>query len=244
MRPSDKVRKLKSDRNDVLSILNYVIKKGPSDGARHWNTERQRTYHAAHVSPKKAEKKGYTSQLDRFLKCPISRLSQMDIGWTEDHCARLDEIAAEDHSFIATGAERTRRENTWVLVLNSSGPNGPVNQREDCQEAYIKNQAPQTQDFILENKFDSDWIDHSLGTMKALSVSTQSHALTNTHTFTRVNTLAPSRTHSLTRNAMIDVGVVANMCAHECKCVIENINGNKHDNVNVHVSVHAHQNEK
>ena len=59
----------------------------------------------------------------------------MDIGWTEDHCARLDEIAAEGHSYIAAAAERARRENTWVLVLNSSGPNGPMNQREDYQEA-------------------------------------------------------------------------------------------------------------
>ena len=59
----------------------------------------------------------------------------MDIGWTEDHCARLDEIAAEDHSNIAAAAERARRENTWVFVLNSSGPNAPMIQREDCQEA-------------------------------------------------------------------------------------------------------------
>ena len=58
----------------------------------------------------------------------------MDIGWTEDHCARLDAIAAEDPSYIATEVERARRENTWVLVLHSSGPNGPMNQREDHQE--------------------------------------------------------------------------------------------------------------
>ena len=135
LRPSDKVRKLSSERNDVLSIPNYVIRKGPSHGRRHGNTERQRIYHAADVSSRKAEKKGFTSILDRFLKCLIHRRSQMDIGWTEDHCARLDEIAAEEHSYIATAAERTRRENTWVLALNSSGPNGPMNQREDYLEA-------------------------------------------------------------------------------------------------------------
>ena len=28
---------------------------------------------------------------------------------------------AEDHSYIATVAERQRRENTWVLMINSSG---------------------------------------------------------------------------------------------------------------------------
>ena len=79
LRPSDKVRKLNSDRHDVLSIPNYVIKKGSSHGALHGNTESQRICHAAHVSSKKAEKKGFTPILDRFLKCPINRRSQMDI---------------------------------------------------------------------------------------------------------------------------------------------------------------------
>ena len=37
-----------------------------------------------------------------------------------DRRTRLDEIAAEGHSFFATAAERTRRENTWVLVLEGS----------------------------------------------------------------------------------------------------------------------------
>ena len=40
LRPSDKVRKLNSDRHDVLSIPNCVIKKGPSHGRRHGKTER------------------------------------------------------------------------------------------------------------------------------------------------------------------------------------------------------------
>ena len=62
LRPPDKVRKLNSDRFDVLSIPNYVIKKSPFHGARHGNTEREREriHHAAHVSSKKAEKKGFT----------------------------------------------------------------------------------------------------------------------------------------------------------------------------------------
>ena len=41
---------------------------------------------------------------------------------------------AEDHSYIGTEAERFRRENTLVLVLDSSGPNGPMNQREGLYE--------------------------------------------------------------------------------------------------------------
>ena len=58
-----------------------------------------------------------------------------NIGWDEEHCALYDAIATEDHSEIATAAERIRRENAWVLVLNSSGPNGQMNQREDHHEA-------------------------------------------------------------------------------------------------------------
>ena len=37
----------------------------------------------------------------------------------------MDEIAAEDHSYIATAAERARRENTCVLVLNSEDQTDP-----------------------------------------------------------------------------------------------------------------------
>ena len=60
LRPSDKVRKLNSDRHDVLSIPSYVIEKGLSHGRRHGNTERQRIYHQAHVSSRKAKKEHYT----------------------------------------------------------------------------------------------------------------------------------------------------------------------------------------
>ena len=118
LRPSDKVRKLNKDRFGVLSIPNYVIKKGPSHNARHRNTERGR-------------EEGYKSILDRFLKSLRYRKSQLNIGWNEEFCARYDAIAVEDHSCIATASERLRCEHTWVLVLNSSGPDGPMNQRED-----------------------------------------------------------------------------------------------------------------
>ena len=61
LRPTDKTRKLNKDRFDVLSIPHYVIKKGPSHGARHGNTEKQIVYHAADVAAKKAVKKKVTN---------------------------------------------------------------------------------------------------------------------------------------------------------------------------------------
>ena len=50
------------------------------------NTERQRIYHAAHLSSEKAKKKGYKSILDRFLSSRFlnsPRYRQIDIEWTK-----------------------------------------------------------------------------------------------------------------------------------------------------------------
>ena len=51
-----------------------------------------------------------------------------------NHMSTLDGTN-EGHSYIGTAAERFRRENAWALVLNGSGPNIPMNQREDYHEA-------------------------------------------------------------------------------------------------------------
>ena len=130
-----KNHKLNKDRFDVLSIPIYVIKKGPSHGARHGNTERERIYYAADNAARMARKKKCKSILDRFLKSPRYQKSQTDIGWDEEFCARYDTIAAEDLSSIATQAERSRNVNSWKLVPKTSVRNGPMDQRDDCQEA-------------------------------------------------------------------------------------------------------------
>ena len=80
LRPSDKNRKFNKDRFDVLSIPNYVIKKGPSHGARHGPTERQIIYCVANKEARKARKNRYTSILDRFLNSQRYRDSQNAIG--------------------------------------------------------------------------------------------------------------------------------------------------------------------
>ena len=58
LRPPQKNRKLNKDCFDVLSIPNYVIKKGPSHGARHGPTESQRIYFKAHNTLRKEQKHG------------------------------------------------------------------------------------------------------------------------------------------------------------------------------------------
>ena len=112
-----------------------MIKKRPSHGARHGPTERQRIYHKAHKTLRKANKKGHKTKLDRFLNSPRCRDSQTNVGWDEFFCAAYDVIASEDHSCIATRWERSRNENSWELVLDSGGANGLVDQRDDNEEA-------------------------------------------------------------------------------------------------------------
>ena len=43
--------------------------------------------------------------------------SQTQLGWTEETCAYLDEVAAEDHSYYATRAERARFETYLEVIL-------------------------------------------------------------------------------------------------------------------------------
>ena len=67
LRPSDKVRKLNSDRYDVQSIPTILI----SHGRRNGNTRIQRMYHEAHGSSRKATKKRYTGKILEMSYSPI-----------------------------------------------------------------------------------------------------------------------------------------------------------------------------
>ena len=95
-------------------------------------TERQRMYHN---TLRKAHTKDHKTILARFLNDRLYRDSQIKIGWDENTCIAYDEIAREDHSYAVTRWERSGNENSWKLVLNSEGANGPVDQRYDYQEA-------------------------------------------------------------------------------------------------------------
>ena len=53
----------------------------------------------------KAHERGFESNLHRFQTCEIYRSSQTNIGWTEEVCKLLDDLAQEDHSCVATRQE-------------------------------------------------------------------------------------------------------------------------------------------
>ena len=99
-----KFEKLNSDRNDVLSIPSYAVERDrPMGDATGTRKDRESTIKPMSLL-EMAMKKECKSIRDGFLIGTIYRQSQLDIGWTEDLCARLDEIAAEDHSCMATAA--------------------------------------------------------------------------------------------------------------------------------------------
>ena len=78
---------------------------------------------------------GYKTILERWHKDDKYPKSLSDIGWTEEQIIQYDELALEDHSYIATTEERTRNEKNWVLKLNKEGVHGQLNQRPDFVES-------------------------------------------------------------------------------------------------------------
>ena len=132
-------------RLDAISILDYVIKKGATHGARHGKTEVQRKYQMAWNAWKRCCKKvdsqgeHFTGIHDRFLRDPVYRESQLAVGWSEQKCKEWDELAKEDHTYKLTPEERRRYKGQWYLTLNKEGKNWPMKLRSDFRAAVLMN---------------------------------------------------------------------------------------------------------
>ena len=102
---SESRRKFHKLRLDALSIPHYVIKKGRCHGARHGKTEEQKEYHTAWNAWKRCCKRvdsqgeHFKGIHDRFLRDQVNRESQLLIGWTEQKCIEMDELAKHDHTY-------------------------------------------------------------------------------------------------------------------------------------------------
>ena len=78
--------------SNLLSIPNYVIKKGRPHGNRHGKTEEKIKHHIAHILRKRCIKKGFEGIHDRFRKDPEFRESQLEHDRTEEVCIQMDEL--------------------------------------------------------------------------------------------------------------------------------------------------------
>ena len=62
----------------------------------------------------------FTGIHDRFLRDQIYRESQLAIGWTEQKCKEMDELAKEDHTYRLTPEEKRRYQGQWYLTSNKA----------------------------------------------------------------------------------------------------------------------------
>ena len=66
----------------------------------------------------------------------------------------LDALAAEDHTYVATRAERARHEGTWRINLHSQGSNtAPALSRADYTEAVAKLRVMKKEALAAGHKF-------------------------------------------------------------------------------------------
>ena len=89
----------------ILSIQNYVIKKGRLHGHRYGKTKEQRDHHIAHNLKKRFIKRNFEGIHDRFLKDPEFRESQLEHDRTEEVCIQMDKDAQKDFTYHMTQAE-------------------------------------------------------------------------------------------------------------------------------------------
>ena len=87
---------------DLLSIPNYVIKKGRPHGHRYGKTPQQREYHQAHNLKKRCIKRCYQGIHDLFLTDPDFRASQLEHDRDEDVCIKMDDLADKNFSHYMT----------------------------------------------------------------------------------------------------------------------------------------------
>ena len=143
---SESRRKFHKLKLNALSFPNYVIKKERPHGARHGKTEEQKEYRKAwnawKICCKRVGSQGehYEGIHDRYQRDQVYRESQLAIGWLEQECIKMDELAQQDHTYHLFKEGFKKYQGQWYLTLNKSGKNGPLKFRSDFRAAVsIKN---------------------------------------------------------------------------------------------------------
>ena len=123
---------------DLLSIPNYVIKKGRPHGHRYGKTKERKDHFIADNLRRRYRKRGFEGSHDRFLQDEIFRESQLEIDRTEEVSIQMDKDAQKDFTNRITEDEYFRYKKNWWISLNKSGKIGPVRDRSDFDEALSK----------------------------------------------------------------------------------------------------------
>ena len=66
---------------------------------------------------------------------PVFRDSQLKIGWTEEKCIEMDELAQKSFTYRPSSEECEEYQKNLKISLNKSGKNAPMRLRSDFREA-------------------------------------------------------------------------------------------------------------
>ena len=121
---------------DLLSIPEYVIKKGRLHGHRYGKTPEKQEYHQAHNLKKRCIKRKFTGIHDRFLRDPDVRKCMLEHDRDEDVCLKWDDLAEQDFTYRMSASEYFHCRQNWWISLNKSGnTTEPLRKLSDFNQA-------------------------------------------------------------------------------------------------------------
>ena len=121
---------------DLLSVPEYVIKKGRAHGHRYGKKPGDKEYYLANQLKKKCKKSQFQGIHDRFLRDHEFRVRMIEHHRDEEVCRRWDVLADEDHTHHLTEQEYFYYKNKWWLHSNKQGSNTiPLRNRSDLKQA-------------------------------------------------------------------------------------------------------------
>ena len=121
---------------DLLSILNYYIKKGRLHGHHYGKKPGDHEHFIANSLQKKCKKKFFLGIHDRFIRDEKFRKNMFDVGRSEELCREKNKLANEDHTHHITPEEISVYRNNWWIRSNTVGSDTmPVRHRPDFKQA-------------------------------------------------------------------------------------------------------------
>ena len=118
---------------DLLSVPEYVIKKGRPHGHRYGKKPGDKEYHTANQLKKKCKKMYFQGIHDRFVRDPEFRRRMIENNRDEELCRKWDALADEDHTHHLTPQEHSLYRSNWWLHSNKQGSNST--HRPDFKQA-------------------------------------------------------------------------------------------------------------
>ena len=121
---------------DLLSVPEYVIKKGRPHGHRYGKLPGNREYYLADNLKKRCIKRDCKGIHDRFWRGHIFRGRMIENSRDEEVCRAWDALADEDHTYHMSEEEYFYYKNNWWISLNKSGNDSqPLRKRSEFKQA-------------------------------------------------------------------------------------------------------------